>query len=93
MAETLPLPGSLLLRFVRDTISSHELVEDDDSDEHVHLGGPVEPNEKDRVTRCTWGKDTPSGELEFREKAKGADDLLGPHPSLGADRGMHIPGR
>lgn len=33
-----PLPGPLFLGLVRDAVPSHELVEDDDPDEHVHLG-------------------------------------------------------
>lgn len=39
------------------------------------------------------GQAHPRGELEVGEKAKGDDDLLGPHPSLDAERSMHIPGQ
>lgn len=53
----------------------------------------MEPNGKDRITRCPQGKDTPKWELEAREKAKGHGDFLGPHPSLDAERGTHIPGQ
>lgn len=31
-----------------------------------------------------WGKDTPRGQLEARDKAEGNDDPLGPYPSLDA---------
>lgn len=36
-AAEVPLPSPLFLRFVGDAVPCHELVEDDDSDEHIHL--------------------------------------------------------
>lgn len=47
----------------------------------------MEPNGKTGSPGALGAGTPPRWELEVREKAKGNDDLLGPHPSLDAAKG------
>lgn len=58
-------PGSLLLGLVRDSVPRHELVEDHDPDEHVHLARGAEGSLSRRSTRETLQLPTLSAPFSF----------------------------